>query len=82
MSAVAEPLNSSNGVPAFAQHALYILRSNPVTGVAFGLFTLVVLCALFGPLIAPYDPLETNTARALQPPSWEPVTSWQGVEIS
>ncbi len=37
-----------------------------VTGFAFGLFVLIVLAALFGPYIVPYDPLASNTAQALQ----------------
>ena len=42
---------------------------NPVTGFAFGLFVLIVLAALIGPFIVPYDPLASNTAVALKPPS-------------
>ena len=32
---------------------------------AFALFTAFVLLAVFGPFIAPYDPLATDTARAI-----------------
>ena len=42
---------------------------NPVTGFAFVLFTLLVLAALLGPGIAPYDPLASDTMQALQGPS-------------
>ena len=45
------------------------LRENPVTGFAFGLFVLIVLAALLGPYIVPYDPLASDTAAALKPPS-------------
>ena len=50
-------------------HARYVISENPVTGLAFGLFILISMCAIFGPWIAPYDPLASNTTSALQPPS-------------
>jgi peptide/nickel transport system permease protein len=42
---------------------------NRVTGFAFGLFLLIVLAAVFGPYIVPHDPLASDTAAALKPPS-------------
>jgi peptide/nickel transport system permease protein len=51
------------------RHARYVLSENPVTGFAFALFLALVLLALLGPAIAPYDPLVSDTAAALQPPS-------------
>lgn len=54
---------------ATARHARYVVSENPVTGLAFGLFVLIVLAALFGPLLVPIDPLASDTAMALQPPS-------------
>ena len=51
------------------RHARYVITENPVTLFAFGLLVLIVLVALLGPWIAPYDPLTTNTARTLEPPS-------------
>ena len=59
------------------RHARHVLADNPVTLVATGLFTLFVLLALAGPWIAPYDPLATNTAIALQPPS---AAHWFGTD--
>ena len=50
-------------------HARYVISENPVTGLAFGLFVLISACAIFGPWIAPYDPLASNTMSALQAPS-------------
>ena len=50
-------------------HFLYVLRSNPVTLVAFAMLAFILGCAIFGPSMVPYDPLETNTSNALQPPS-------------
>jgi peptide/nickel transport system permease protein len=50
-------------------HARYVVGENPVTAGAFGLFALFVLLAIAGPWLAPYDPLATNAAVAMQPPS-------------
>jgi peptide/nickel transport system permease protein len=46
-----------------------VLSENPVTSFAFGLFSFFVLCALFGPVVAPYNPLASDTAQALRAPS-------------
>ena len=51
------------------RHARYVVGENPVTLLAFGLLVLIVLAALLGPVVAPYDPLTTNTVRKLEPPS-------------
>lgn len=53
----------------FFKHLRYVMADNLVTAFAFGLFVLFVLVALFGPWLAPYDPLATNATNALQPPS-------------
>lgn len=58
-------------------HVLYVLKENPVTACAFGMFAFLILSALFGPYLVPYDPLATNAARALQPPSLE---HWFGTD--
>jgi len=50
-------------------HARHIVAENPVTSFAFGLFALIVFAAIFGPSLVPIDPLASNTASALQPPS-------------
>jgi peptide/nickel transport system permease protein len=50
-------------------HARHIVAENPVTGLAFGLFALILLAAILGPSIVPYDPLASNTDAALQAPS-------------
>ena len=65
---VAPPAAQSSVGAAFA-HARYVLSDNPVTGVAFALFMLIVLAAAIGPYIVPYDPLASDTAAALQGPS-------------
>ncbi|HEV3351015.1 MAG TPA: ABC transporter permease [Methylomirabilota bacterium] len=51
------------------RHGRYVLGENPVTGLAFGLFVLLVALAAAGPWLVPYDPLASNTAEALRPPS-------------
>jgi peptide/nickel transport system permease protein len=50
-------------------HVRHVLADNPVTLAAAALFALFVGIALLGPWIVPYDPLATNSAVALQPPS-------------
>lgn len=58
-------------------HLVYVLTENPVSIVAIIGFAVVVFAAVFGPAIAPYDPLATNAAMALQPPSW---AHWFGTD--
>ncbi|NJN40610.1 MAG: ABC transporter permease [Gammaproteobacteria bacterium] len=59
------------------RHIRRIATENPVTLGAFVLFLVFVLLALFGPWIAPYDPLATDTGSALQPPS---LRHWFGTD--
>ena len=63
--------------PSLLAHARYVVAENPVTGLAFGLFVLIVLAAILGPSIVPYDPLASDTQAALQPPS---ATHWFGTD--
>ena len=58
-------------------HILYVLKANPVTLIAFGMFTLLIFAAIFGPALVPYDPLATNATNALQPPS---AAHWFGTD--
>lgn len=58
-------------------HVAHVLRDNPVTLLAFGMVAFLVGCALFGPSLVPHDPLATNAARALEPPSWD---HWFGTD--
>ncbi|MGD9832626.1 MAG: ABC transporter permease [Piscinibacter sp.] len=59
------------------RHIRHVLTENPVTMVAAALFALFVLVALAGPAIAPHDPLASNVAVALQPPS---ASHWFGTD--
>jgi len=58
-------------------HARYVVAENPVTGLAFALFTLIALCALIGPYVVPHDPLASDTAATLQAPS---LKHWFGTD--
>ena len=62
---------------ATARHARYVIGENPVTGLAFALFVLIVLAAAIGPYVVPYDPLASNTMAALKPPS---AAHWFGTD--
>ncbi|WP_371363880.1 Glutathione transport system permease protein GsiD [Sporomusa rhizae] len=37
--------------------------------IGLGLLVILLLCAVFAPVLAPYDPYESNLPQALQPPS-------------
>ena len=67
----------ASGFKATLQHARYILGENLVTAFAFGLLILIIFLAIFGPWIVPYDPLASNTAQALKPPS---AAHWFGTD--
>jgi peptide/nickel transport system permease protein len=69
--------SKSGGRGEFFSHALYVLRGNPLTFVAFGMFAVIILLGIAGPVIAPYDPLESNAALALQPPNLQ---HWFGTD--
>ncbi len=75
--ATAAPVQPKTPSNSIFKHARYVVAENPVTGLAFGLFLLIVLCAVFGPYIVPYDPLATDTTATLQPPS---LTHWFGTD--
>ncbi|MBP0017322.1 MAG: ABC transporter permease [Cyanobacteria bacterium SBLK] len=55
----------------------YILQENALTLAAFLMFVALVVLAVFGNPISPYDPLETNSAIALSPPSLQ---HWFGTD--
>ncbi|MEM1241962.1 MAG: ABC transporter permease [Cyanobacteria bacterium P01_H01_bin.26] len=66
----------SQPVSPLAQ-ARYILSENYVTFGAFLLFFVMVVFALLGRAIAPYDPIASNAAMALSPPSF---AHWFGTD--
>ena len=59
------------------EQARYVISENVITFGAFVLFFGFVLMALLGSLIAPYNPLTTNAAVALSPPS---LAHWFGTD--
>jgi peptide/nickel transport system permease protein len=77
LAAPTEVAPPAGGLPALLRHSRYVLAENPVTAFAFLMFLVIVLAALFGPLIVPYDPYASNTAMALKPPS---LAHWFGTD--
>ena len=73
-SSEARPWRRPTGI---AQRVRYVLAENPVTLGAFGLFLVFVVLAAVGPWIIPYEPLATNAARTLKPPS---AAHWFGTD--
>ena len=55
--------------PSLVANVRHAFGSNPLTAVAAGIFVLLVTCAIFGPALAPYDPLVTNSDMRMSPPS-------------
>ncbi len=51
------------------RHVRHVVTENPLTLVAVGLLIVLVILAVLGPSIAPYDPLASNAARPLEPPT-------------
>jgi peptide/nickel transport system permease protein len=77
VTAAVTPLPSSSGIGALVRHGRYVIAENKITGFAFGLFLLIVIAAVLGPAIAPYDPLASDTVAALKSPSWK---HWFGTD--
>lgn len=62
---------------ATLQHAAFILRGNPITGIAAIGASLLIFVGIFGPWIVPYDPIASNVKNALMPPS---AAHWAGTD--
>jgi len=77
VAASANPAIAAPGWRETWKHVRYVATDNPVTLGAFALFGFFVLLALFGPWIAPYDPLMSDTTVALKPPS---AAHWFGTD--
>ncbi len=69
--------HASSGLAATLKHARYVISDNPVTGLAFFMLLVLVLAALIGPFVVPYDPLASDTMSALKPPS---AAHWFGTD--
>ena len=77
MTDTAAPAARATGIATTLAHARYVLAANLVTAFAFALFAMILLTALIGPYIVPYDPLASDTAAALKAPS---ATHWFGTD--
>ena len=59
------------------QHLRHVISENLVTLLAAFLFMMFVVMAIVGPWVVPYDPLASNSAQALKPPS---LLHWFGTD--
>ncbi len=74
---IADPLDASDGQAAPAtrirgywQSVGYRLRYDPVTLVFAVIVLLILLAAIFAPLVAPFDPYKESIIGRLKPPGW------------
>jgi peptide/nickel transport system permease protein len=77
MTDIAAAPRPASGLTALLHHGRYVVAENPVTGLAFGLFVLILIAAVIGPWIVPYDPLASSASATLKPPSFE---HWFGTD--
>jgi len=75
-SRLANAAATKRRVPGLRRFAR-VFFSRPVVVFGFGSVVVLVLMAIFAPLIAPYDPYEQNLAQVLQDPSPE---HWLGTD--
>jgi peptide/nickel transport system permease protein len=68
---------SSMDASSTLRHTIWVLRGNLVTAVAAAGTLFLVLVALFGPALVPYDPVASDVPQALQPPS---ALHWAGTD--
>src|ERR1051325_2468681 len=73
----APPEKRKSGLVSMYEHSKYVLGENKVTAFAFGLLIVILFAAIFGPCVVPYDPLASDTAQALKPPS---AAHWFGTD--
>lgn len=71
------PPRRDSRIAANLQHARYVLGENPVTAGAFALLVVILLAAVAGPWVVPYDPMASSTSAALSPPS---ASHWFGTD--
>jgi peptide/nickel transport system permease protein len=62
---------------ATLRHIGFILRGNPLTALAAAGVVLLILVAIFGPWLVPYDPIASNVSQALLPPG---PAHWAGTD--
>ncbi len=74
------PLDDFYEEPTWRSRLKYIgrlLRRDKSGMLGMILFILIVLAAVFAPVIAPHDPLDQNLRAAKQPPAWNEGGSWE-----
>ncbi len=60
-----------------ASNTRYAFGENRLTLIAVAMLAVMAICAVLGPVLAPYDPLMTNAAVKLTPPS---AAHWFGTD--
>lgn len=73
MSTLSEPRPPSMWARIWESNMGYSFRSNPIAVASLGIFILIVLMAVFAPLIAPfdpYDPAQIDIMNSEYPPVW------------
>lgn len=58
-------------------YVIRLLRRDRGGMIGFTLFILIVITAIFAPVIAPHDPLRQNLRAAKQAPAWQEGGSWE-----
>ena len=64
-----EQTASPSALRRMVQNIGYVLRQSPLTMLAAIIFAILVIAAIFGPLIVPYGPLESSN-DTMQSPNW------------
>lgn len=76
-SAFKPPVRASSALGMRAQNARYVFAENKLTLVAVVILVLLVVLAILGPWLAPYDPLATDGTARLAPPT---LKHWFGTD--
>lgn len=66
----------SPGQPGALRNFFTELRYDKAGLFGFSVIVLLILMAIFGPLITPYDPAAQSVVARLKPPAWLPGGSW------
>jgi len=53
------------------RYTWHLIKQSKLTLIGLILVLVLVFIAIFGPLLAPYDPYETNYVETLNPPGWK-----------
>lgn len=71
------------GAPGRLSFFLAVMRARPQFALGYIIIGLIVLLALFAPLIAPFNPVQANPSAFLRPPGWPHImgTDATGLDI-